>query len=224
LTEYDRTKWMAHYQVALPLIERGAPITILMPGAVYGPGDTSLVGDLMRAFYMGLFPVLPGPELTLTYVHVEDVAQGHLLAAERGKPGEAYILTGPALSLHDAVHLLASVSGRAAPLFDVPARWLQPLAPVMGFLSGTLPIPPLMSQDTLQMLGATYIARADKARRELGWKARPVEEGFGETMDWIAGTTRPVLSGTTPRQQVAALSVGAALGLLLVWMAARRRR
>ena len=48
LTEYDRTKWIAHYKVAHPLIEKGAPVIILMPGVVYGPGDPSLVGDLMR--------------------------------------------------------------------------------------------------------------------------------------------------------------------------------
>ena len=98
LTEYDRTKWLAHYKVALPLIEKGAPIVIVMPGGVYGPGDTSFIAQLMRMFYRGL-AVLPGSDLTVTYAHVEDIAEGHLLAAEKGKVGESYILTGPAIPL-----------------------------------------------------------------------------------------------------------------------------
>jgi hypothetical protein len=60
LSEYDRTKWLAHYKVAVPLIEKGAPIIIVMPGMVYGPGDTSSLAEMMRLFYRGL-PALPGP-------------------------------------------------------------------------------------------------------------------------------------------------------------------
>src|SRR5690554_4242056 len=73
LSEYDRTKWLAHYKVAEPLIEQGAPITIVMPGGVYGPGDHSMIGELMRQFYNGM-PAVLGPETTLTYAHVEDIA------------------------------------------------------------------------------------------------------------------------------------------------------
>ena len=84
LTEYDRTKWLAHYKVALPLIEKGAPIVIVMPGGVYGPGDTSFIAQLMRLFYRGL-PALPGSDLTVTYAHVDDIAAGHLGDPARGE-------------------------------------------------------------------------------------------------------------------------------------------
>ena len=71
LSEYDRTKWLAHYKVALPLIEKGAPIIIVMPGGVYGPGDTSVIAELMQLFYRGLLSVVPGANSVLTYAHVE---------------------------------------------------------------------------------------------------------------------------------------------------------
>ena len=83
LSEYDRTKWLAHYKVAEPLIEQGAPLIIVIPGAAYGPEDHSLVGTMMTQFYQDS-PILPGPDTTLTFAHVEDIAEGIILAAEKG--------------------------------------------------------------------------------------------------------------------------------------------
>jgi dihydroflavonol-4-reductase len=186
LTEYDRTKWVAHREVADPLIARGAPIVIVMPGGVYGPGDASVIGDLMRLFARGLLVALPGPETGLTFAHAEDIAEGHIRAAERGRVGESYILAGPALRLRQAVRLWAQVSGRRRPLFAVPAALLRPTAPLMGALSRVAPLPPLLSREATRSLGATYFARADKARRELGWTTRPLREGFAETLRALA--------------------------------------
>ena len=83
LTEYDRTKWLAHYKVAVPMMEKGAPIIIVQPGPAYGPGDHSLIGQQMEAFYRGQMPVVFGPDSTVTYAHVEDIAEGIILAAEK---------------------------------------------------------------------------------------------------------------------------------------------
>ena len=97
---YERTKWQAHYQVAHALIKKGAPIVIVMPGLIYGPGDPSVFGDLMARFYFDElpFPLLPGPHTKFAYTHVDDVVAGHLLAWEKGKIGESYILAGTAVS------------------------------------------------------------------------------------------------------------------------------
>lgn len=189
LTEYDRTKWLAHYKVALPLIEKGAPIIIVMPGGVYGPGDTSVLADMMRLFYRGL-PALPGPETTLTYAHVADVAAGHILAAENGRIGESYILAGPPLTLREAVDLWASVTGRPAPQLGIPAFLLRPSASLMTALGQWLPIPPAFSGEATATLGATYKAQSTKAFRELGWQIRPLRQGIAETFAWITQTER----------------------------------
>jgi dihydroflavonol-4-reductase len=226
LTEYDRTKWVAHHKIAVPLIEEGAPIIILMPGIVYGPGDKSLIGDMMRFFYRGLFPVLPGPELTLTFAHVEDVAEGHILAAEKGRPGETYLLTGPVATLAEISSLWAQVSGRRAPFFEVPARYIKPLAPLASFLGSIFPMPSILSPDAIAILDATYIGRSDKARRQLGWQTRPLLAGMQETFDWIAQTTPPAAIEISPtqRRQFAVVALGAALGITFAWLLKRRRR
>ena len=226
LTEYDRTKYMAHYLVALPLIQRGAPITILMPGIVYGPGDPSLIGLMMTLFYRGLFPVLPGPELTLTYAHVDDVAEGHVLALEKGKPGEVYHLAGPALSMGEAMSMWSQVSGRRAPFFSIPARFVKPLAPLVDGLSKLISLPEVFSRDGLTITDATYLGRSDKAIRELGWTRRPLEVGFEETFEAIAAQTpTPLLPPVRfNRRMVAAVALGAGIGGLVAWTWRKQHR
>jgi nucleoside-diphosphate-sugar epimerase len=213
VTEYDRTKWQAHYQVALPLIEQGAPIIVVMPGAVFGPGDHSLVGALMTAYQRGLLPVFPGPDSMLTFAHVEDIARGHLLAAEKGQPGQAYILAGPALSFRQFIALCAQASGKALPRVYVPSRWIKPLLPLSQLLSRLPSWPEILSPDAIRVLDVTYIASAEKARRELGWQPRPLEERLRESFGWLSGHTPPLLSSRQKMIAAAGLT-GAALGIL----------
>ena len=224
ISQYDRTKWLAHYAVVLPLIEKGAPIIIVMPGGVYGPGDPSLVGDLMRRFYLGQFPILPGPGFLYTYAHVEDVAEGHVLAAEKGVPGESYILAGPAIALRDAARIWADITGRPAPILSIPAPFLKPFGPLAGLMSKMIAIPPIFSEEAMRILNANYTARSDKAREELGWETRPMRAGFQETFAAIAKTVPQPRQASPARRQAAGIAIGVALGLLLVWLFTRRRR
>lgn len=224
LTEYDRTKWLAHYKVAIPLIEKGAPIIIVMPGVTYGPGDTSVAAEMMRRFYRGI-PVLPGPSTTITYAHVEDMAEGHILAAERGKIGESYILTGPAVPLVEMVDFWAHLTGKPAPQLRIPAEMLRPLAPLMGKIGAVVPLPSVFSQEATATLGATYTATSDKARMQLGWQTRPLQTGMLETFAWIAETeARQAPSPARARErQLASLAIGSAVFLFLAWLLFRRR-
>ena len=224
LSEYDRTKWLAHYKVALPMIEKGAPIMIVMPGGVYGPGDTSIIAEMMRLFYRGM-PILPGPETTLTYAHVEDVAEGHLLALEKGKIGESYILAGPAIPLGEMFDFWAHLTGRRGAVIHVPARLIRPFAPVMGFLHNSLPLPASFSEEAIRSLGATYIARSDKARAQLGWQTRPLQTGMMETFEWIAQTEKErAASGRPAELQLASLALATAVFLSAWWFFGRRRQ
>jgi nucleoside-diphosphate-sugar epimerase len=178
---YERTKWEAHYDIAVPLQQRGAPIVIVQPGGVTGAGDT---GPHMPQidFYLRRVPVGVGASSGYTWAHVDDVADGHLLALERGAPGEAYILAGPAMTWKQAMELWAQITGIPAPKLWTPA-WMVP--PVQGLLDlieragASLPV-------SAEGLGATrdytYWASADKARRELGWTSRPAEETFREVL------------------------------------------
>lgn len=224
LSEYDRTKWLAHYKVAVPLIEKGAPIIIVMPGMVYGPGDTSSLAEMMRLFYRGL-PALPGPETMFTFAHVEDIAEGHLLAMEKGQIGESYILAGPAIPLGEMMDFWGHLTGKSAPLLRIPAQMARPFAPVMGAAGAVLPLPSSFSREATQLLGATYIARSDKARAQLGWQTRPLQIGMVETFKWIE-EQETIRQNDAPNRekQLAGLAIVAALGLFVLWLLGRRRR
>ncbi|GAB4536554.1 MAG: NAD-dependent epimerase/dehydratase family protein [Anaerolineales bacterium] len=216
LSEYDRTKWLAHYRVAQPLIEAGAPIIIVMPGGVYGPGDTSVIGETLMLFLQGKLPILPGPETTLTYAHVDDIAEGHLLAAEKGKIGQRYILAGEARSMDEIFRMWSNLSGQQMPRLAIPAGLLRPIAPLMGLLETFAPLPAAFSEEALRSLGATYIARSDKARAELGWQPRPLHEGMAETVASALRNLPPAAPTEGQyRQRTAALLLLAALGTLL---------
>lgn len=184
LSEYDRTKWRAHYEVALPLIREGLPLVIVQPGVVYGPGDTSSIHDVFSDYLRGRLPMVPkGAEYC--WAHVEDVAMGHLLAMEKGRVGESYIIAGPRMTLLEALKLAEQITGKRAPRLQGAPGMLRGLSKVMGVVEKVLPLSGTMSSEGLRVAaGTTYIGDNAKARRELGYSPRPIEAGFPETLAW----------------------------------------
>ena len=115
---YDRSKWEAHFEVAEPLIREGLPLRIVMPGAVYGPADPSQIGTMLRQFLRRRLPLLPR-RTAFCWAHVNDTVTGHLLAMEKGAPGESYILAGPPHTLIEAFTLAERITGIPAPRLRV---------------------------------------------------------------------------------------------------------
>ena len=222
--EYDRTKWLAHYKVAVPLIEQGAPIILLIPGVIYGPGDHSLIGQMMELFYRGRMLAIPGPDFTTTYAHVEDIAEGHILAIEKGKVGESYILAGPAVPLGEVVDFWGQLTGRPVPMFRVPASLITPFAPLFGALGNLVALPPILSEDAARLLTMNYMVRADKAQNELGWRTRSMQEGMSETFRWIAGEVpaKPLIN--QPERKIAGLALLLAAVIFALWFFGQRRK
>ncbi len=181
-SEYDRTKWAAHYQVALPMMRAGLPLVIVQPGLVYGPGDTSRVRTtLIQYLQRGLPPIPAGA--AFSWAHVDDIATGHLLAMERGRVGECYHLAGPAWTLLDALKLAERISRVKVPGFVAPPALVRALSAVMGVVERVAPVPELLTSESLRvMAGCTYLGDASKAEQELGWRARPLEDGLRETL------------------------------------------
>jgi dihydroflavonol-4-reductase len=224
LTEYDRTKWLAHYKVVVPMIEKGAPVIIVMPGIAYGPGDPHLSGQLMTDFYHGRMPFIPGTDTVLTYAHVEDIAEGHLLAAEKGQIGESYILAGPAVPLGEMVDFWSQITGKPVPFLRLPSGLLKPFAPLVGALAAILPLPAMYSQEAINILGASYAAQAGKARAELGWRPRSLHAGMTETFQAITQQPSAAPVVTEQQRKVAGLALTAAIALLVLWLVSRRRK
>jgi nucleoside-diphosphate-sugar epimerase len=110
LSVYDHTKWLAHYEVAEPLIQAGLPLIVVQPGGVYGVGDPSAIGQTLRAYLKRRLPAVPGRS-AYCWGHVEDTASAHVLAMQRGTPGQSYIVAGPPHSLVEALRVVEQVTG-----------------------------------------------------------------------------------------------------------------
>jgi nucleoside-diphosphate-sugar epimerase len=184
LSEYDRTKWEAHYAVAEPMIKQGLPLIIVQPGAVYGPGDNSPQGQMFRQYLQRKLPMVP-KGAALCWAHVEDIARGHLLAMERGKVGETYMIPGPPLSIYAVLQLAERITGVPAPRRQAPPGMLKGLAAAVSVVERFAPVPETMSAEYLRVAaGATYLGSNAKAARDLGYAPRPIEEGLRETLEY----------------------------------------
>lgn len=182
LSIYDRTKWEAHYEVSLPMIQAGLPLVIVQPGLVYGPGDTSSVRETIVQYLRRKLPLVPR-KTAFNWAHVEDTARGHILAMERGQAGESYIIAGSAHTLEEALDLAQAITGIPAPHFRAPAVLMKALAALMGVVGCVVSLPPAYRAERLRVsAGSTYLGNNRKARRDLGFEARPLEEGLRQTL------------------------------------------
>ena len=182
LSEYDRTKWLAHYQGAEPMIQAGLPLVIVQPGLTYGPGDTSMVRDTLIQYLRGKLPVLPG-KTAYCWAHVDDTAMGHVLAMEKGRPGESYIIAGPVYTLTKALEIAESITGIRAPRIHPGPGAMRLMAGCMGLIEKIVPLPESYTAEAIRVVsGVTYLGSSAKAERELGFKTRPLEEGLRETL------------------------------------------
>jgi nucleoside-diphosphate-sugar epimerase len=180
---YEETKLEAHKIVKRMIAERDLPAIIVQPGGVYGPGDTSQVADLLEEFFAGKLILMPFPELGICMSHVEDIAGGVILALDKGKLGEIYVISGPATTMRGAIEMVASVSGRKAPKRDLPTpllRALTPIGPLIGKMMGQ---PPNLRELITSADGVTFWASYEKAERELGYSPRGLEEGLRQTLE-----------------------------------------
>ncbi|HYH57594.1 MAG TPA: NAD-dependent epimerase/dehydratase family protein [Thermoleophilaceae bacterium] len=185
LSCYDETKYRSH-QIAKDRIEGGAPIVIVQPGGVYGPGDHSEVGNFIEQTRTGKLRAKAFPELGLSLVYVDDVADGILLALEKGKTGESYVLGGEIARMDDVITKTAELSGRKPPRATLPVPLMKlsaPLGPVLGPIMG---FPPNFTEAIRTSDGVTFWARHDKATRELGYSPRDLETGLRQTLDAAA--------------------------------------
>jgi nucleoside-diphosphate-sugar epimerase len=182
LSEYDRTKWLAHYQVALPLIEQGLPLIIVQPGVVYGPGDTSIMGETFRKYLKRKLPLIP-KQTAFCWAHVEDTARGHVLAMEKGKPGESYIIAGPIHTFEEAFAFAEEITGIKAPRLRPSPGIMKMMANLMKIIDHSFELPPDYTSESLRVIaGTTYTGVNSKAKRDLGFHPRPFEEGLRETL------------------------------------------
>jgi nucleoside-diphosphate-sugar epimerase len=179
---YDETKWKAH-QVALDRVSQGAPIVIVQPGGVYGPGDHSEVATVMDQVRSGKLMALPFPDTGLNLVYVDDVAEGCMLACEKGQIGQSYVLGGEIATMRKLVDKVAEIDGKKAPKRDMPTGLLKAVAPAGPVIGKIMGFPPNFKELISASDGVTYWAKDDKARQQLGYSPRDLDTGLRQTLE-----------------------------------------
>ena len=181
---YSGAKHEGEVEALAAAARTGTELVVVEPGYVLGtpvdrsmPGETSnrTVGNYLR----GRLPAVVDGGLSV--VDVEDVARGHVLAAERGRPGERYILGGHNLGWAELIERIAEVSGVRHPVFVIPREVAYALrdARALG-VPLWLPIEP----EGFVLMAQWWTASSAKAKRELGYRIRPLERTLRETIDW----------------------------------------
>jgi len=176
---YDETKHLAHLE-AEARAAAGARVVIVQPGQVYGPGDHSAIGGLMRQAAAGTLRALTFPDLGLNMVHVDDVAGGICLAHDRGHVGESYVLGGEITTIGELIRKAAATASKAPPRITVPAGLLRAAAAAAGLLGPLLGMRTNLAELITAADGVTYWASDAKARRALGYAARDLDTGLRE--------------------------------------------
>jgi dihydroflavonol-4-reductase len=180
---YKRSKFLAE-QVAADAAKSGAPLVIVNPTAPVGPRDwkPTPTGRIILDFLRGKMPAYV--DTGLNVVAVEDVAAGHLLAAERGRIGERYILGGRNMTLKEILDALAAITGRRAPRVKLPhvvALMAGYADQVYARLAGRDPQIPV---EGVRMSRHKMFVESDKAARELGFRPGKIEAGLDRAVRW----------------------------------------
>lgn len=180
-TYYEETKVLAH-EIADERIARGAPIVMVQPGSVYGPGDHSELGEMVDQSATGKLKAKILPDAGYMLAHVQDIADGIVAALDEGEVGESYVLGGDRLRMGDLIDLVSGLAGRKPPRVTLPTLAIKvsaPLGPLVGPLLG---FPPNLRELIASSDGVTYWADDTKAREEIGYTTRDLDEGLRETI------------------------------------------
>jgi dihydroflavonol-4-reductase len=182
---YKRSKFLAE-QAVMESVRQGLPVVLVHPSAPVGPWDSrpTPTGQMIVDFLKGRMPAYL--ETGLNLVHVKDVAMGHLLAAEKGRVGEKYILGHQNLSLSEILCLLAEISGRPAPRLKLPYLPILCLSHVNEFWATYISRrPPRMPLAAVKMAGKFMYFDSAKAVKELGLPQTPVRQALAEAVAWF---------------------------------------
>jgi dihydroflavonol-4-reductase len=189
--DYKRSKFLAE-RVALEYARAGLPVVIVNPTAPVGDHDVkpTPTGKIVLDYLNGDMPAFI--DTGLNVVDVRDTADGHLLACERGRAGERYILGSENLTLAEILRKLAAITGGKAPTVRLPylvAYCAGACSTAWAGLTGT---PPRVPLDAVRMARKKMWVTHEKARRELGFQPGPADAALRRAVEWFRRTASPV--------------------------------
>lgn len=177
LSLYDESKHRAH-EVALARAKSGAPVLILQPGSVYGPGDHFELGREILLAANGKLRLLMLGDVGLTMSYLDDVAGAFVAATTQGRIGESYVIGGEITRLRDVLRTAAEIGGHNFNPLVIPTPLLKAIAPLGPVIAPRLGYPPNLHELIRVSDRSTYWADSGKAQRELGYEPRSLEEGL----------------------------------------------
>ena len=190
---YKRSKVVAERLVERMVADDGLPAVIVNPSTPIGPRDVkpTPTGRIIVEAATGKMPAFVDTGLNIA--HVDDIAQGHLLAMDKGRVGERYVLGGDDVELRELLAEIARLSGRKPPTTALPRGPLMPLAVVAEAIGQVTGREPFVTRDALKMAAYKMFFSSAKAQAELGYRARPWRDAVGDAYGWFAahGYLRP---------------------------------
>ena len=182
---YKRSKVAAERLVERMIAQQGLPAVIVNPSTPIGPRDVkpTPTGRIIVEAARGRMPAFVDTGLNL--VHVDDVAQGHLAALDRGRIGERYILGGQNVQLSEMLTVIAKLIGRRPPRVRLPRSAIVPLALAAETVARFTGREPFVTMDALRMSKYRMFFTAAKAERDLGFTARPFTDALTDAIRWF---------------------------------------
>jgi dihydroflavonol-4-reductase len=182
---YKRSKFLAEEAVRRMVQANRLPAVIVNTSTPVGPRDLkpTPTGRMIIEAASGRMPAFVATGLNL--VHVDDVAQGHLLAERLGRVGERYILGGENLTLAAILGAIARLCGRAPPKLELPVAAVWPVALVTELVGRITGREPFLTLDGLRMAKTRMFFTSAKAERELGFRPRPAVAGLADAIQWF---------------------------------------
>jgi len=182
---YKRSKYLAEKEVIRLVEENQLPAVIVNPSTPLGPRDIkpTPTGGIVVDTLNNRMPAYVDTGLNIT--HVDDVARGHLLAFEKGKIGERYILGGENLSLQTILGIICDLSDKNPPMIKLPHNLILPIAWCMERWADISKKEPRATVDEIRMSRKHMYFSSDKAVKELGYQFRPAKEAIEDAIEWF---------------------------------------
>ena len=183
---YKKSKFMAEECVYRLIKEKGAPVVIVNPSTPVGPRDIkpTPTGKMVLDAASGRMPAYV--DTGLNFVHVDDVAMGHLLAFEKGETGKRYILGGSNLTLREFLGMIAEITDGRPPVIKLPHNLILPVAWLSeAWCRFAKRGEPLVTIDGVKLAKKHMFFTCRRARKKLGYSSRPVQEAVSDAVDWF---------------------------------------
>ena len=182
---YKRSKFLAEQAVKDLITKKSCPVTIVNPSTPVGPYDIkpTPTGKIILDTIRNRMPAYVKTGLNI--VHVDDVAQGHLLAMEKGKIGERYVLGGDDMTLESIIGYLCNSVNINPPKIKLPHNFILPIAWIMECNAKFTRNEPLATVDGVRMSKKMMYFSSKKAKTKLGYRPRPATEGLKDAVEWF---------------------------------------